>query len=582
MTLHLRDYQVEAVEAVQAAAERGVRRPLVALPTGTGKTVVFSELIRRRGGRALVIAHRDELLEQARDKLRVVDPDLRVGIVQGERDDHDAPVVVASIQTLARERRMARLVGRGGQGSLFPADPFVTVVIDEAHHAAAPTYRAAIAQLGGFDLDAGPLVVGVTATPERGDSVGLDAVFEEIVYQRDLLDMVRAGYLCDLRAVRVYVELDLDRLEVRAGDFGDRELGRALIESAAPEHALSAYRQHAPGRKALIFTPTVEVAQRMADTFDAAGIPARSISGEMAREQRAATLAAFRAGEVRVLANCMILTEGYDEPSVDCLIMARPTRSRPLYVQMVGRGTRRAPGKADCLVIDLLGNSRRHQLMTVASLAGLEPDELAGRTLAGAVAEREEREQGGSDHVAGGQVVGEVVDLFAGSELSWSPGDGFYVLSGGEHGQVVIRQGEAGAWSVTVLPAGGGRSLLLGEGLDLGYAQGVAEDWVRRAGADRLVDRSAAWRSRPASDRQVALLRERGIEVRPGLTAGAASDLIDVAKAAAALAPATPRQLWRLQQMGVATSAGLTKREASALIDETMRRRAGRRVEART
>jgi ATP-dependent helicase IRC3 len=581
MTLPLRDYQIEAVEAVQAAAERGVRRPLVALPTGTGKTVVFSELIRRRGGRALVIAHRDELITQACDKLRMVDADLRVGVVQGERDEHDAAVVVASIQTLSRERRMARLLGRGDQRSLFPADPFTTVVIDEAHHAAASTYRTAVAQLGGFDLDAGPLVVGVTATPERGDGVGLDAVFEEIVYQRDLLDMVRAGYLCDLRAVRVHVELNLDNLKVRAGDFGDEELGRALIESAAPEHALAAYQQHAAGRKALIFTPTVEVAQLMAEAFAGAGIAARWLSGEMAREQRAETLAAFRAGEVRVLANCMILTEGYDEPSVDCLIMARPTRSRPLYVQMVGRGTRRAPGKADCLVIDLLGNSRRHQLMTVASLAGLHPDELAGRTLAGAVAEREEPEQVVGDHVPGGQVVGEVVDLFAESELSWSPGQGFYVLSGGEHGQVVIRQGETGAWSATVIPARGGGPQVLGDGLDLGYAQGIAEDWVRGVRADRLADRSAAWRSRPASDRQIALLRERGIEVQPGLTAGAASDLIDVAKATSALAPATPKQIWRLQQMGVATTRALTKREASALIDETMRRRGGRRAGAR-
>jgi superfamily II DNA or RNA helicase len=581
MTLHLRDYQLEAVEAVQAAAERGVRRPLVALPTGTGKTVVFSELIRRRGGRALVIAHRDELLEQARDKLRVVDPDLRVGVVQGGRDEHDAPVVVASIQTLSRERRMARLLGRGAQAGLFPTDPFTTVVIDEAHHAAAPTYRAAIAQLGGFDLEGGPLVVGVTATPERSDGVGLQAVFEEIVYRRELLDMIRAGYLCDIRAVRVHVELNLDNLKVRAGDFGDEELGRALIESAAPEHALTAYQQHAAGRKALIFAPTVEVAQLMAGAFTGAGIASRWVSGETPRDERAATLAAFRAGEVQVLANCMILTEGYDEPSVDCLIMARPTKSRPLYVQMVGRGTRRAPGKADCLVIDLLGNSRRHQLMTVASLAGLDPDDLtAGRTVAAAVAEREAQEEGAGAYRAGGQVVGEAVDLFAESELSWSPAEGLYVLSGGEHGQVVIRQGEADAWSVTVLPPRGGPRLL-GERLDLGYAQGIAEDWVRQVRADRLADRSAAWRSRPASDRQVALLRERGVEVQPGLTSGDASALIDVAKAASALAPATPKQIWRLQQMGIATSAGLTKREASALIDDALRRRGGGRVRSR-
>jgi ATP-dependent helicase IRC3 len=465
---------------------------------------------------------------------------------------------------------MDRLLGRGVELSLLPVQPFATVVVDEAHHAAARSYREAIAQLGGFDLEEGPLVVGVTATPERGDRVGLDAVFEEIVYHRDLLDMIRSGYLCDLRAVRVQVELDLDRLQVRAGDFGDEELGRALIESEAPEHALAAYQQHAAGRKALVFTPTVELARLMAETFAAAGWAARWVSGETPREERAETLAAFRAGEIRVLANCMILTEGYDEPSVDCLIMARPTRSRPLYVQMIGRGTRRAPGKTDCLVIDLLGNSRRHQLVTVASLAGLDPQEMDGQTMAWAVADREERER--PEYVAGGQVVGEAVDLFAESELSWAPGEGFHVLSGGDQGQVVIRQEEAGTWSVSVLPPHG-VPRLLGKGLDIGYAQGMAEDWVRQVRAERLTDRSAAWRSRPATEPQVAALRRRGIEVEPGLTAGDASALLDVALAGAALAPATSKQLWRLRQMGLAIPAALTKREASALIDDALRRR---------
>jgi hypothetical protein len=401
--------------------------------------------------------------------------------------------------------------------------------------------------------------------------VGLDAVFEEIVYRRDLLDMIQAGYLCDLRAVRVQVELNLDGLKVRAGDFGDEELGRALVESEAPEHALAAYQQHAAGRKTLIFTPTVEVARLMAETFAAAGLAARWVSGETPREERVQTLAAFRTGEVRVLANCMILTEGYDEPSVNCLIMARPTRSRPLYVQMIGRGTRRAPGKTDCLVIDLLGNSRRHQLITVASLAGLDPEDMDGQTLARAVAEREERER--PEYVTGGQVVGETVDLFPESELSWSPGEGFHVLSGGDHGQVVIRrEEEADTWSVTVLPPRGGPRLL-GRGLDVGYAQGMAEDWVRQVRAERLTDRSAAWRSRPATDRQVAALRRRGIAVRPDLTAGEASTLLDVALAGSALAPATGKQVWRLRRMGVAVPAGLTRREASALIEAGMRRR---------
>jgi ATP-dependent helicase IRC3 len=573
MTVQLRDYQVEAVEAVESAAQRGVRRPLVALPTGTGKTVVFSELIRRRGRRAIVIAHREELIEQARDKLRMVSPGLEVGVVKAERDEHQARVVVASIQTLAREHRMDRVLGRGAQLSLAPVDPFLTVVVDEAHHAAARTYRQAIAQLGGYDLERGPLVVGVTATPERGDQVGLDAVFEEIVYQRELLEMIRAGYLCDLRAVRVQVEMDLDQLKVRGGDFGDEELGRALIESAAPEHALDAYRAHAAGRKTLVFTPSVELARLMARTFAGAGIAARWVAGETPQEERAAILAAFRTGEVQVLANCMVLTEGYDEPSVECLIMARPTKSYSLYVQMVGRGTRRSPGKSDCLVIDLLGNSRRHRLMTIATLAGLPPELLDGQTVTRALAERERPEEE-PEEAPGGRLVGEEADLFAESELSWAPGDGFYVLSGGDHGQVVIRQEPEETWSVTVLPRRG-TPQQLAAGLDAGYAQGVAEDWVRQVRAERLTDRSADWRGMPASERQVEALRRRGIVVREDLTRGEASEMLDVALASSALAPATPGQRWKLRQMGIAVPAGMTKREASTLIDRGLRRGSG-------
>jgi hypothetical protein len=279
----------------------------------------------------------------------------------------------------------------------------------------------------------------------------------------------------------------------------------------------------------------------------------------------------------------MVLTEGYDEPSVECLIMARPTKSRSLYVQMIGRGTRRSPGKSDCLVIDLLGNSRRHRLMTIATLAGLPPELLDGQTVSRALAERGREEE--PETAPGGRLVGEEADLFAESELSWAPGDGLYVLSGGNQGQVVIRQEPEGAWSVTVLPRRGTPQQLAG-GLDAGYAQGVAEDWVRQVRAERLTDRSADWRSQPPSERQVEALQRRGIPVRKDLTRGQASELLEVAMASSALAPATPGQRWKLRQMGIAVPAGLTKREASALIDRRLGRRPwsgapGREMETR-
>ena len=203
-SLALRPYQRDALTAIEQGHTDGIRRPLVALPTGTGKTVIFSHLLRRRPGRALVLAHRDELIEQAADKLRAVGgTGVEPGIVKAERDEHDRPLVVASVQTLARPGRLSRL-----------ARDFATIVVDEAHHAAADSYRRILMNLGAFGPD-GPLVVGFTATPERGDKLGLDAVFQHIVYRQDILPMIEQGYLVDLRAVQVRLAANLDRVTVR-------------------------------------------------------------------------------------------------------------------------------------------------------------------------------------------------------------------------------------------------------------------------------------------------------------------------------------------------------------------------------
>jgi ATP-dependent helicase IRC3 len=196
MIFALRPYQEEALDAIVAAEARGIRRPLLALPTGTGKTVVFAHLIRQRGGRSLVLVHRDELIWQAAEKLQVIAPEVELGIVKAARDEVDAPCVLASVQTLSRETRLARL-----------PQVFQTVIVDEAHHGVAETYRRVLTAVGTFEAN-GPLTVGVTATPMRGDYVGLDAVFQEIVYQKSILEMILAGYLADLRGVQVGLQVD--------------------------------------------------------------------------------------------------------------------------------------------------------------------------------------------------------------------------------------------------------------------------------------------------------------------------------------------------------------------------------------
>jgi len=343
-SIALRPYQQEALAAIAEAESKGIRRQLVALPTGTGKTVIFSRLIAERRGRALVLAHRDELIGQAAEKILTVNPAASVGIVKAERNESHRDIVVASIQTLARESRLARIDPAG----------FRTVVVDEAHHAAADSYRRALEHFGCFS-EAGPLTVGFTATPERADEKALGEVFAEIVYRRDILTMMRSGYLCDLRAIQVSLEADFNELHSLHGDFIDAEASEMLMAANAPAHAVAAYKEHAPGRKTLLFTPTVELAHLMAGEFSSNGISAEALSGETPKDERRGILNRLNSGATRVVANCAVLTEGFDEPSVDCVIVARPTRSKTLYVQMIGRGTRLYPGKDDCLILDLVG-----------------------------------------------------------------------------------------------------------------------------------------------------------------------------------------------------------------------------------
>lgn len=512
MALELRPYQVEAIAAIEEAERRGVRRPLLGLPTGTGKTVIFAALIRKRGGRALVLAHRDELLSQATDKIRQIDPVTRMGLVKAEANEIEAPVVVASMQTLARQSRLAQLPRQ-----------FETVVVDEAHHATADTYRRVLE----WTADS-PLVLGVTATPERADNASLGEVWDEVVYSRTLLEMIRAGYLVDLRGLRVRLDVDFSRLRVSHGDFVDTEAAAVLTAADAPAHACTAYLEHAAGRKALLFTPTVELAHLMAEAFRDGDVSAEAVDGSLPLEERRAILARLRSGKTQVVANCAVLTEGFDEPSVDCVIIARPTRSRILYVQMIGRGTRTFPNKRDCMIVDLVGATERFDLLTLPRLFGLGGAQaLEGRTVVEAL-EHQRMRLPAAEPAA--PLVAEEVDLFREREkLRWVAVGERWALTTGR-GLLVVEP-YAEAWRVVIQQRGSHQRQVLGQGLDLGYAHGVAEDFIRRLGAAHLVDSNARWRGQGISDKQRALLARLGIDCDRQLSRGEASDLISAALA---------------------------------------------------
>jgi ATP-dependent helicase IRC3 len=515
MQFDVRPYQQEALNAIVAAEARGVRRPFLALPTGTGKTVVFAHLIQQHGGRSLVLVHRNELIWQAVEKLQMIAPGLDFGIIKAARDEVDATCVLASVQTLSRENRLARLPGG-----------FQTVIVDEAHHGVAETYRRVLAAVGSFTAD-GPLTLGVSATPMRGDQVGLDAVFQEIVYHKSILEMIVAGYLADVRGVQVGLQVDFRRLHTRDGDFVASELDDLLLEADAPEHICKAYREHALGRKALLFTPTVSMAMLMSAALRHDGVSAEMLCGETPDDERRAILQRLKTGKTQVICNCAVLTEGFDEPSVDSIIIMRPTKSATLYTQMIGRGTRLYPGKEDCLVLDLVGATARHDLMNLASLAGLPLDVLEKDESLAEAAERIEAERLDWQ----GRLVAKRVDLFRRRPLYWMHDGDRFVLSLGNEGWIVLSLMPElpDRWMVRHVHPHGNRTIFWKD-LSLPYAQGLAEDRARSAGAGGLVNPQAKWRQAPVSNhpKMMALLAKWGRPIPEQMTAGEAADVISL------------------------------------------------------
>lgn len=342
--MKLRKYQEEAIQAIESGWPEW-KKQLLVLPTGCGKTIVFSQVAkdRTKEGRVLILAHRDELIEQARDKYFALTGDPSAKEKAGETSLGSLwPVTVGSVQTLMRDSRLAR----------FPRDHFQTLIVDEAHHSLADSYQKILTH---FDAD----VLGVTATPDRGDKKNLGQYYDRIAYEYSLLQAVQEGYLCNLKARTVPIEIDMSNTKVRVGDYEVNSIAETL-SPYLPELA-RAISEYARDRKTVVFLPLVSIAQEFRDYLEDQGLEAREINGNSL--DRKETLEWFdSAGPGSVLCNAMLLTEGWDCPSVDCIVVLRPTKIRSLYTQMIGRGTRTAPGKEDLLILDFLWMSEKHNL----------------------------------------------------------------------------------------------------------------------------------------------------------------------------------------------------------------------------
>lgn len=439
----LRPYQEECLDAINLFQSSGGKRGLVVLPTGCGKTRIFSEFPSRfaQNKRTLVLAHREELLEQGKAQLESANPGLWVEIEQA--DKHASPmaqIVVASVPSIGREssrRRLARL---------RPED-FGVIVTDEAHHGTAQTYKRVYEHFGLYDpvetilhqceradlpltrapdgswdvekpgaletltkqagltlfgfqqalsgldnpgaykvpgRDGAPLHIGVTATPTRTDHIGLEYILDKIVYSKSLKEMIDTGWLVPIRGYRVKTNTDISGVHTQAGDFKEQELSEAVNTRERNAECLHAYQEYCKGRQTMVFCVDVQHTLDMLATYLRGGVKAAVVLGETPRSERYETIEAYHRGDLECLLSCMVLSEGFDDPATSAIQMTRPTGSSLIYTQQIGRGTRIYPGKTDMVVVDMTDTSRRVKLASVATLFGLPPNfDLAGGSATG-------------------------------------------------------------------------------------------------------------------------------------------------------------------------------------------------------
>lgn len=514
MQLELREYQTETIQAVNGAWSRGENRPAVVLPTGSGKTVIFAHMIKdlqRQGIRAVTLVHRDELVNQAVEKLHGSMPDARIGIVKAEHNQVDADAIVASVQTLARENRRNQLTGVGA------------LIVDEAHHARAPTYQRILEHYGSFN---GLPTAGFTATLVRGDGKGLGTIWPEVVYERNIEWMAERGYLVWPKGKAVKVDdLSLDEVARYRGDYQDGDLGKALMSVGAGEHIAKAWLEHAPDRPGAVFAPTVESAYGFAEDLNAAGLITEVIIGTTPLDKRKEIYQRVYEGKTQILSNCMVLTEGFDMPKLSCLV-PRPTSNPGLYTQMVGRGLRPWPGKEDCLVLDLYGNASKHKLVTLKDLSRYQARD--NETLKEAK-ERYEKERGEKGQASGVQTA-EDIDLFGKSRSAWlQTYAGIYFIPTRQHVYFLWPTTAGNFWVGKCWNRTTRDGMWLAKDVTLDYGMAWAEQEAGREDPS-VSQRTASWRVKrqPPSQAQVDVAsRIRGLAYQ-GKSKAELSDMLSV------------------------------------------------------
>lgn len=502
----LRPYQAEAKQAILAAWDEGYRKTLLVLPTGCGKTVVFSSVTENqvnKGHRVLIMAHRGELLDQAADKLKEASGlDSVLEKAESTSLGSFLPVTVGSVQSLAQEKRLAR----------FPNDYFQDIIVDEAHHCLSDSYKRVLDHFPDANI------LGVTATPDRGDMKNLGEFFDSKAYEYSMTEAIREGYLCPIKAQMIPLELDIADVGISSGDFSAGEIGHALepyLHQIAAEMA-----NYCQGRKTVVFLPLIATSQKFCAMLNDAGLRAAEVNGNS--DDRSEVLADFEAGKYDVLCNSMLLTEGWDCPSVDCIVVLRPTKIRSLYQQMVGRGMRLSPGKTELLLLDFLWMTERHDLCRPSAL--ISKDEAIAKKI---------------------------------DERMVEDADGFDLIEAEEQAERDILAERESALAKQLAEMRGKKRKLVDP---LQYALSIAaEDLTNYVP-------TFAWEMAPPSEKQIAFLERRGIFADSVRNAGLASLLIDRLQRRQQMGLATPKQIRCLERYGFRQVGTWAFEDASSLI----------------
>ncbi len=522
----LRDYQTEAIEKVMCSWQKEPSgSELLILATGAGKTIIFSEIARRlaeQGILTLILAHRDDLLDQAIEKYHNIKPEAIVGKVKGSINELGGEVTVASVASARSPKRIKQMQQFN----------YGLIVVDEAHHVAAASYQTV--------LQAFPnaFVLYVTATPDRLDNKPI--IEKSALYTKGIIDLVKMGYLCTPRAIAIRTDVSLDEIKTTAGDFNERELSDAVDTPARNKRIVDAYQEHAANMPAIAFCVTVQHAESLAYTFNDFGIPANVVTGKTSADDRKQMYSDLRNGVIKVLVSIQVLTEGFDEPCVSCIIMARPTKSRALYVQCVGRGARLFPDKEHFLVLDITDNCKRHRLEphNLNKALGLKLQD--GET----IEEAEERERQ-VRRLKERRKEDEVIILL--QEFDWRKreSDGAFILEFGKGHRMALKPEHTDKWNPFDIPEYSVWARLAGAAdiqkwssvnMPLVEALQFAEARVLKIQdepyAVKLFDANATWRNQPVdpSSKQAEMAGWMRIEITEGMTKGQLSALIDQKK----------------------------------------------------